>query len=218
VTQADCRSVDRLTDHASETTLAAEVREQLIGFACQLILASVFLGAGMAKAASFPSFQTTLRDLGLVGWLPPTVGFSLIFLELATAVALVSAPSQLLPRLLVVGLAVVFATAGGIALIKHRNIPCNCIGKLGPGLLGWRQIVLLPVWTLLAMAAQLTRLDWSTAEGLTGLSLISLFLVGLQAARTYRLARTLRGDRLAIDIPLLAAAARGTATVHRDGP
>lgn len=189
---------------------------QAIGLASQFVLASVFIAAGLAKAASFSRFQSTLQGLGLGDWLSRALGSLLIIVEISIAIALVVAPNQVVPRIFVVGLVITFAVAGMFALTTHRNVPCNCIGKLGTGLLGWRQIILFPLWILLATVAQMANLNWPPEEGLSGLALILVSLVGPQAVGTYRLSAALRVDRLAINVPLLAAATRGITTVRTE--
>ena len=39
-----------------------------------------------------------------------------------------------------------FALVGGFAAVKGLHVPCNCFGEHHRSYLGWRQIVIAPLW------------------------------------------------------------------------
>jgi hypothetical protein len=188
-----------------------------LGLVAQFVLAAVFISAGLAKASSFSVFRRTVRGLGFGENASYRLGILLICVEIVTSIALVIAPSQVVPRIFALGLAVFFALAGTFALVTDRDVPCNCIGSLGQGTLGWRQLVLLPIWLVLVVAAQLGNTTWLPDVGLAGLSLVVILLIAQKMVRMRGLFRTLRGDRLALDVHLAAATTRGFSAVRMEG-
>jgi hypothetical protein len=137
--------------------------------------------------------------LGVRPVLTRPVAVGVITTEFVAAVGLAISPAALWPRTLIVVLAVAFALAGLKALVARERIDCNCLGNVREGLLGWRQIVLLPCWLLLAAMAQLRPPTWDTGQGLLGLAAFVLVLAYWQLLGLVPGWRTLRGDRIALD-------------------
>lgn len=182
----------------------------------QFAVASIFLVAGLGKAAGFSGFQETVRGLGFGAGSARALGTLLISVELSTAVSLVAMPGRVAPRLVALGLAISFALVGAFAIATSRNLPCNCIGALGSSSLGWRQLALLPIWSLLLFVAQEGSITWQPDLGLAGLGLVLLLLTVQKLMRTRFLFQSLRADRLALSVHLAAAAARGISIVREE--
>jgi hypothetical protein len=85
-----------------------------------------------------------------------------------------------------------------VALLTKQQIPCNCFGSMNPGLLGWRQVALLPCWTALVVLASLDPPVWSFSEGLLGLAAVLSGLAFYRILAQLHLWRELRADRVAL--------------------
>lgn len=171
---------------------------RLLPAASQAILATVFTVAALSKVLELPDLQRTLERLGTRQTSSRPAALGLVTIEFVTGVALASAPLMAWPRVLVVALAVAFAAAGVKALLTKQQISCSCFGPMRPGLLGWRQIVLLPCWIALAVLASLGPPDWSISEGLLGLATVLSGLTLCRIPAQLHLWRELRADRVAL--------------------
>ena len=171
----------------------------LVAAASQAFLVGVFLFASLSKMLKFGQFQETLVVLGVRPALTKSVAVGVATTEFVAAVGLAISPAVLWPRALVVMLAVAFALAGLKALVAKERIDCNCFGNVREALLGWRQIVLLPCWLLLAAMAHLRSPTWNPGRGLLGLTTFVLVLAYWQVLALAPGWRTLRGDRIALE-------------------
>ncbi|MFI6458342.1 MauE/DoxX family redox-associated membrane protein, partial [Streptosporangium amethystogenes] len=107
------------------------------------------------------------------------------------------APFATWPRVLIALLALAFAGAGIRALGSGEKIKCGCFGNSG-AVLGWRQLLYLPLWLALAALAQAGPPAWTGEEGLLGLAVALLVLVAWKLRAELRLLRPLREDRMVI--------------------
>ena len=166
---------------------------------CQAILVIALFTAALLKAASISEFRSSLVAIGLPVDLVGPLGWAVVAIEAAVAVALVAMPATAWPRLLAVCLSLVFAGVGVRALAGGRAIKCGCFGSVGRRNLGWAQVLALPIWLGLAAVAQAQPPSWSWDEGVLGLTgLIGVLLVwrSVVEVRTWRV---LRGDRIAVN-------------------
>jgi hypothetical protein len=170
----------------------------LVGAGSQALLAVLFLMAGLSKAGDVGRLQRTIEQLGLDRARARPAAVAVVGAELATAVGLLVSPPASWPRALVVALAGGFALAGLKALSVREPIGCSCFGNMKQGLLGWRQVALLPGWLALAAVAQARPPTWEPGQGLVGLAALVLALGFWQVAREWPRYRELRADRLAI--------------------
>lgn len=170
----------------------------LLSAASQVVLATAFTVAALSKVLGLPDLRRTLEHLGIREALSRPTAVGLVVIELVIGVALVAAPLELWPRVVVTALAATFAGAGITALLTKRQISCSCFGTMRPGRLGWRQIALLPCWLALVVVASLNPPDWSRGEGLLGLAAVSSGLVCCRIPVQLRLWCQLRRDRTAL--------------------
>jgi len=134
--------------------------------------------SGTVKALSPKRMASTIDALGL-SWNPTRVAVMLGWSEIVTGSALVVSKGDIVPGLLVVGLAVSFASAGVVAIVRGNRVPCNCIGRQDVHVVGWRQLIALPAWGLVALAVWMRpeagstelRLAWVAASLLVAISL-----------------------------------------------
>lgn len=96
----------------------------------RLVLAAVFVVAGVAKLADRAGAERALRDFGVPATLVRTVGRLLPLAEVATAVALLPAASAWYGSITALGLLLAFCVAIAISLARGRAPDCHCFGQL----------------------------------------------------------------------------------------
>ena len=110
----------------------AQYHEAVGSFAlgAQVLLAGVFLAAGVAKLLDQPGSRRALTDFGVPERAAPVAGLLLPLAELATAVALVVRPSARWGAVAALALLVVFI-AGIVTALSHGRAPdCHCFGQI----------------------------------------------------------------------------------------
>ncbi|MGH8910293.1 MAG: MauE/DoxX family redox-associated membrane protein [Egibacteraceae bacterium] len=160
------------------------------------LLAIVFTSAALSKVLGTADLRRTLERLGVRRAASMPVAIGIIAAELVAGVGLFVVPERPWPRILAAALAIAFAGAGIKALRMRQRIPCNCFGSTGRGLLGRRQVALLPGWLLLVTLAQWRSPDWEPRQGLLGLAALVVALACRQIP--VRLWLQLRADRIAL--------------------
>lgn len=98
--------------------------------ALRLILAGVFLYAGLIKALSSGDFMLALLPFTFVpeSWMGP-IAFTLPWVEVAAGVALLLPWTVRPAAVLVIGLCAVFITALAWALANDIIVACSCFGQ-----------------------------------------------------------------------------------------
>lgn len=169
-----------------------------IGAVAQSSLAAILAYSSLAKIPTVGAFRDVLRRLGAGGLAGP-LALAVIAGELLTAVMLLAVPTATWPRMLVVLFAFVFGAAGVRALLLREQVRCNCFGAggRGAGLLGRRQLALLPAWLAVAGVAQVGAPRWDADRGIAGLTLLMLAFSGLRVPAAVRARRALKNDRAA---------------------
>ncbi|GAA1682298.1 MauE/DoxX family redox-associated membrane protein [Fodinicola feengrottensis] len=170
----------------------------LIGAAAQAILAAVFTLSGVSKTVTFQAFGETLEHLGVQAEFARRAAFGVVAVESLTGLGLAVFPTSAWPRLVALLLGLGFAGAGVRALQANEKIACSCFGGLSQSALGWRQLQLLPVWLVLAGAAQWWSPSWDPALGLLGVGVFLLIVTIVRLARHVPGWRRLRTERLVI--------------------
>jgi peroxiredoxin/uncharacterized membrane protein YphA (DoxX/SURF4 family) len=103
----------------------------------RLLLAGVFLVAGLAKLADLAGSRQAVRDFGVPARLAAPLGGLLPLAELAVAVALVPAVSAWWGALGALLLLLVFAAGIGVNLARGQHPDCHCFGQLHSAPAGW---------------------------------------------------------------------------------
>jgi methylamine dehydrogenase accessory protein MauD len=152
----------------------------------RLLLALVFLVAGLAKLADRAGSRQGLIDFGVPATLATPLGILLPLAELAVAVALIPTSTAWWGAIGALALLLLFVTGIGVNLARGRKPDCHCFGQLHSAPAGWS--TLLRNGVLVAVAGFIV---WQGTEGvgpsalswLGGLSTVSLlaFLGGLLA-------------------------------------
>jgi hypothetical protein len=167
----------------------------------QIAIAVVLVFSGLSKLIAGKDVLQTLRHLGVPELLVTPTAVGLVALELTVATALLVFPTAGAPRFAVGALGTGFAAAGLRAMIAKQRIPCNCLGHIGSGNLGWRQLQLLPAWLALPAVGQADPPAWGWRQGLIILVGILAALVVLQLRTEWRIWIDVQGDRLAVIFP-----------------
>jgi len=96
----------------------------------QLLLAAVFVTAGVAKLLDQPGSRSALEGFGVPQPLVPAAGLLLPLVELATAVALVVHPTARWAALVALLLLLAFISAIAAAMARGQAPDCHCFGQL----------------------------------------------------------------------------------------
>jgi peroxiredoxin len=108
--------------------------------ALRLLLACVFLIAGLAKLADLPGSRRAVVGFGVPERLAGVVGVGLPACELAVAVALIVSVSARFGALGALVLLCAFVVAIVVALVRGAEADCHCFGQLHSAPVGWRTL------------------------------------------------------------------------------
>src|SRR3954454_20167776 len=106
----------------------------------RLLLAGVFVVAGVRKLADLPGFRATLRGFGVGERLAGIGAVALPIAELATAVALLPRPSAIWGAAAALVLLVAFTGAVVKVLVRGEAPDCGCFGALHSAPVSRRQV------------------------------------------------------------------------------
>jgi thiol-disulfide isomerase/thioredoxin len=157
----------------------------LLLLVARLVLAAVFLVAGLAKLVDRGSLVRSVGEFGVPKLLVAPLALALPPVELAVAVALVPVATAWWGAVAALGLLVVFLAALGVNLARGRRPACHCFGQIASGPIGWQTVA-----RNLALAALAGLLVWQgrTTIGLSavgwirGASFMEGLSIGLGAA------------------------------------
>src|SRR3989440_4627818 len=102
----------------------------LVLLIARLLLAAVFLVAGLAKMADLAGSRQALRDFGVPAVFASPFGTLLPLAELTVAVALIPTVSAWWAALGAVVLLLLFVVGIGFNLARGRTPDCHCFGQL----------------------------------------------------------------------------------------
>jgi peroxiredoxin/uncharacterized membrane protein YphA (DoxX/SURF4 family) len=107
----------------------------------RVLLAAVFVVAGLAKLADRAGSRQAVVDFGVPSWLAPPLGVLLPLAELAVAVALIPRASAWYGALGALVLLLLFVAGIGVSLARGRRPACHCFGQLSAAPVGWATLV-----------------------------------------------------------------------------
>src|SRR5205085_369349 len=107
----------------------------------RLLLAVVFLVAGLAKLADLAGSRQALRDFGVPAKLTSSFGVLLPLAELAVAVALLLSISAWWGAVGALALLLLFVAGIGYNLAHGRQPNCHCFGQLHSTPAGWPTLI-----------------------------------------------------------------------------
>ncbi len=160
--------------------------------AARLVLAAVFVVAGLAKLADLPGSRQAMRDFGVPQPLAGLFGSLLPIAELATAVLLIPLATAWYGGLAALALLLLFIVGISLTMARGQAPDCHCFGQLHAEPVGWSTILRNSLLSLIALVllvegrrqAGTSALGWlghvSTAEGVgIGVGvLVALVLIG----------------------------------------
>jgi methylamine dehydrogenase accessory protein MauD len=133
----------------------------------RLLLAAVFVVAGVAKLADREGSRRAITDFGVPAALAAPLGILLPLAELAVAVALIPTATALWGAVGALVLLLLFVVGIGVNLARGRRPDCRCFGQLYSAPAGWSTLVRNGV--LATVAAFLV---WRGLEGEVGPSVV----------------------------------------------
>jgi peroxiredoxin len=207
----------------------------LVLLLARLLLALVFIMAGLAKLADLAGSRQSLYDFGVPALLANPFGLLLPLAELVVAVGLLLPALAWWGALGALALLLLFVAGIGYNLARGRQPNCHCFGQLHSAPAGWstlmRNLVLATIAALVVgfgrSTAQLSPLAWLDASTVAqGIELvIGVLLLGLLVLEGWVLLLTMTQhgrllvrleaieDRLAAaGLALLAESATGAAS------
>jgi peroxiredoxin/uncharacterized membrane protein YphA (DoxX/SURF4 family) len=107
----------------------------------RIVLAVVFLVAGLAKLADLTGSQRALRDFGVPTRLAAPLGLLLLLAELAVAIALLPSAWAWWGAVGALALLLVFVAGISVNLARGRTPDCHCFGQLHSEPIGWSTLV-----------------------------------------------------------------------------
>src|SRR5215217_7533153 len=134
----------------------------------RLVLAAVFIVAGLAKLSDLKGSRKAIADFGLPEVLASPLAVLLPLAELGVGAALIPASSAWWGALGALGLLLVFVVGISINLARGRKPECHCFGQLHSAPAGWKTLARNGV--LAALAAFLV---WQGWEGDVGPSAVA---------------------------------------------
>jgi thiol-disulfide isomerase/thioredoxin/uncharacterized membrane protein YphA (DoxX/SURF4 family) len=197
----------------------------LVVLTSRLILAILFLVAGLAKLADRRGSQIAITDFGLPAWLATPLGIGVPLAELATAALLLSATAWW-GAVSALTLLLSFSAAIIVNLLRGRTPDCHCFGELRAKPIS--RSTLARNGVLAAMSAFLITLGPSDPRTdvvrlvgtLTNSQLLvgaaAIAMSGLMALQGYILFNLLRqSGRLQVRLEALESTLDGASTPHR---
>src|SRR5918992_635576 len=133
----------------------------------RLLLAAVFVVAGIAKLADRGASRRAITDFGVPAALGGPLGILLPLAELAVAAALIPTSTAFWGALGALALLLLFIAGIGANLARGRRPDCHCFGQLHSAPAGWSTLARNGV--LAAVAALLV---WRGLEGDVGPSVV----------------------------------------------
>jgi len=125
--------------------------------AARLVLAIVFLLAGIAKASDRGGSRTAIENFGLSPALARPLSLVLPLLEISLALTLIAVGSAWYGACAALALLTIFAAAIAVNLSRERRVNCHCFGELSSAPIGVSTLVRTGALALLA--------GWLAARG-----------------------------------------------------
>jgi methylamine dehydrogenase accessory protein MauD len=139
----------------------------IVILSARLLLAAVFVVAGVAKLADREGSRRAVADFGVPGALAAPLGVLLPLAELAVAAALIPTSTAIWGAVGALVLLLLFVAGIGANLARGRRPDCHCFGQLHSSPAGWSTLARNGV--LAAIAAFVV---WQGLEGEVGPSVI----------------------------------------------
>src|SRR5262245_18134513 len=143
----------------------------------RVVLAAVFLTAGLAKLADREGSRQAMRDFGVPAPLAGPLGTLLPVVELAVAAALVFPDPAWAGALAAGVLLLVFVQTIAVNLARGRRPDCHCFGQLHSAPAGWSTLLRNLALALVASFVVIAGAD-DVGPGPADLSVAALVAIG----------------------------------------
>lgn len=139
----------------------------------RLLLAAVFVVAGVSKLLDLGGSRQAVRDFGVPASLAGLLGKALPIFEIGIAIALIPLSSARWGALGALALLLAFVAAIGTNLARGRRLDCHCFGQLHSEPAGWSTLIRNAVLTavsalVLWQGAGLGAVAWLADLSLSG--------------------------------------------------
>jgi thiol-disulfide isomerase/thioredoxin len=124
----------------------------------RVVLAVVFLAAGVAKLADRSGTRRSLLDFGCPFWLAAPLSIGVPIAELMVAATLPPVASARAGAAAAFLLLVAFSITIGTAIARGRRVECRCFGQLTSGIVSWRTLARNIVLAAIALTVLLADL------------------------------------------------------------
>ena len=175
---------------------------EIVLLIARLFLASIFGIAGIAKAADLEGSRRTLIEFGVPKELATPLGWSLPFVEILVALALLPVTSAWWGAIAALALLLIFAIGIGVNLSRGQAPDCNCFGQLHSKPVSWsifaRNLLMAAVAALIISQGKqspgLSAFSWlaDLKTGEIASLALSLVAAGLMAVTVVYLRRLLK--------------------------
>jgi uncharacterized membrane protein YphA (DoxX/SURF4 family) len=156
---------------------------EIVVIGARVLLALIFLVAGLAKLADLAGSRKSMIDFGVPKGLAPAFGLLLPLWEIALGIALFPRATAWRGGFGALALLLIFIAGIIYNLAKGRAPDCHCFGKLHSAPIGWKTIARNLVFCALAAAVvwhgpqQPALLGWAARFNATQLSIIALVVI-----------------------------------------
>ena len=150
--------------------------------AARVILAAVFVAAGIAKLVDPSASRKGAADLGAPAWLASPIGILLPVAEITVAALLVPVRSAWWGGVSALALLLLFLIVIGISLARGRRPACRCFGQLRTRPIGWQTLARNGALTLIALLIVVEGSEdagISVASAVAGATLLELAVMAL---------------------------------------
>ena len=191
--------------------------------ALRLVLAGVFLTAGIGKLRDLPGSRRAVADFGVPERAARVVGLLLPLAEIAIAVSLVPAPSARWGALAAAILLAAFIAGIARALSRGEQPDCHCFGQIhsepaGRSTLARNAVLLAFAGVIVVYGSGPALDDWVSARSAAELAAVGLGICAV-AATAYAWTLRARNQTLTNDLRIARrAGAAGAASASRSGP
>jgi len=121
----------------------------------RVVLAVVFLTAGVAKLADRLGTRRSLIDFGFPSWLASPLGIGVPVAELIVAASLLPVASVRAGAAAAFLLLAAFSMTVATAIARGRRVECRCFGPLTSGIVSWRTLARNVVLAAIALTVLL---------------------------------------------------------------
>jgi hypothetical protein len=167
-----------------------------LALSLSVLLAGIFLWAGLEKSRNLAPLASTIQALGVPLTVARPISGLLALVETFVATGLIFTPHWVSTKVGIVGLSLAFALAVLVAKWRGELIDCTCFGGMN-GRLGLKQVLALAPWLGSAAYLHLVVVEpLAFSTGSIRFCALALTITGIRAIMVWSAWCEARGDRL----------------------